>query len=227
MLWLSAQALREGTVEITHGTDGDAVPLVSSGGTVSGTRIRIVDPATRIPCPPDRVGEIWISGPCVAGGYLGRDEESEEVFRARTAYQDADAPLSHLRTGDLGFLHEEALYITGRLKDVIIRQGRNHYPQDIELSVERAVPGLHPNCAAAFSTDDGTRERLVLLIEADGRVLRTPGADGVRERVREAVYADHRLTPDDIMVVRRGTLSKTSSGRCNAGPAAPGTRTGS
>ncbi|MEU6098280.1 fatty acyl-AMP ligase [Streptomyces sp. NPDC047079] len=213
VLWLSAEALREGIVE-QAGEDADgALPLVSSGGTVAGTRVRIVDPHTRRPCPPGRVGEIWINGPCVAGGYRGRPQESEATFRARVAGEEDVRAGTHLRTGDLGFLHDGELYVTGRLKDVIIRQGRNHYPQDVELSAERAAPGLHPNCAAAFSVDDGTRERLVVVVEADGRVLKSPGAQALRARVRDAVYEDHRLNADEVLVVRRGALPKTSSGK--------------
>ncbi|WP_241681658.1 fatty acyl-AMP ligase [Streptomyces sp. CB01881] len=225
VLWLSADALREGTARPAGEHDGPAVPLVSSGATTGRTRVRIVDPATRRALPDGRVGEIWISGPCVAGGYLGRPEQTEETFRARLAGTGtgggtgadggggADGAAEHLRTGDLGFLHDGELYVTGRLKDVIIRKGRNHYPQDIELSAERAVTGLHPNCAAAFSSEDGTRERLVVVVEADGRLLNSLGAAAVRERVHEAVRDGHRITPDDVLVVRRGALPKTSSGK--------------
>ncbi|MFI6084348.1 fatty acyl-AMP ligase [Streptomyces sp. NPDC051217] len=211
VLWLSAEALREGTVEITGETAENSLPLVSSGTTVSGTRVRIVDPRSRRACPPGRVGEIWVSGPCVAGGYLGRPEESEHTFRARVD-GESDAA-GYLRTGDLGFLSDSDLYVTGRVKDVIIRQGRNHYPQDIELSAERSVPGLHPNSTAAFSVDDGTRERLVVVVEADGRVLKSTGVEALRDCVRRAVHDDHRLPAEEILVVRRGALPKTSSGK--------------
>jgi acyl-CoA synthetase (AMP-forming)/AMP-acid ligase II len=217
VLWLSGEALRDGRVEPLEPFESPSapadgiVPLVSSGVTVSRTRVRIVDPATRQDLGEGRVGEIWVSGPCVAAGYRGRLEESEDTFRAHLADDPSAGP--HLRTGDLGFLHQGELYVAGRIKDVIIRKGRNHYPQDIELSAERAVPGLHPNCAAAFSSDDGERERLVLVVESDGRVLKSLGADAVRERIHDAVREAHRITPDDILVVRRGTLPKTSSGK--------------
>ncbi|WP_249416814.1 fatty acyl-AMP ligase [Streptomyces sp. TS71-3] len=228
VLWLSAQALHDGIAEPLEESADDVVPLVSSGATISRTRVLAVDPATRQVLPEDRVGEVWISGPCVAGGYLGQPEESEATFRARTAGGSSTpggsgepaasaaaegAGETFLRTGDLGFLHGGELYVTGRLKDVIIRKGRNHYPQDIELSIERAVAGLHPNCAAAFSSEDGTRERLVLVVEADGRVLKSFGAEKVRGLIHDAVREQHRITPDDILIVRRGTLSKTSSGK--------------
>ncbi|MEU0399860.1 fatty acyl-AMP ligase [Streptomyces sp. NPDC006197] len=212
-LWVSAAALGEGVVRpVGEDTEG-AVPLVSNGGTAGRTRVRIVDPGTRRALPEGRVGEIWIDGPCTAAGYLGRAEETEETFRARLVGEDAASDRPHLRTGDLGFLHDGELYVTGRLKDVIIRKGRNHYPQDFELTAERAVPGLHPNSVSAFSCDDGVTERLVLVVEADGRLLNSPGAAAVRARVYEAIRSGHRITPDDIVVVRRGALPKTSSGK--------------
>ncbi|MER5771753.1 fatty acyl-AMP ligase [Streptomyces sp. NPDC001985] len=219
VLFLSASALGGNRVLPVSGAEKGATPVVSSGVPVLGTEVRIVDPVTREPAPADTVGEIWISGPCVAAGYLGRPELSEATFRARLRGSTAphpsstDAPGTHLRTGDLGFLRDGELYVTGRLKDVIIRRGRNHYPQDIELSAETAVAGLRPNCAAAFSVDDGTGERLVVVVEADGRVLREPGERLLRERVHDAIRADHRLVPDDILIVRRGTLARTSSGK--------------
>ncbi|MET9075260.1 fatty acyl-AMP ligase [Streptomyces sp. NPDC004232] len=212
VLWLSAEALRNGTAQPVGDRAADAVPLVGSGSTVGRTRVRIVDPATRRLLVDGQVGEIWVDGPCVAGGYHGRAEATEETFRARTA----DPELSgtpHLRTGDLGFLRDGELFVTGRLKDVIIRKGRNHYPQDIELSAELAVPGAHPNCAAAFSVEDGARERLVVVVEADGRLLNSLGAEEISRRVHDAVRERNRITPDDVLVVRRGAVPKTSSGK--------------
>ncbi|GAB2711205.1 fatty acyl-AMP ligase [Kitasatospora kifunensis] len=215
-LWLSAQALREGRAEVCEEPSGDTTPVVSSGVTVGGTRVRIVDPQTLRECPSGRVGEIWISGPCVAEGYWRRPEAGAETFRARVLDDDAvpgTAAETYLRSGDLGFLHDDELYVTGRLKDVIIRNGRNYYPQDIELSAETSIPGLHPNCAAAFSVDDGGTERIVVVVEADGRVLRAHSEQDLRTRVRDAVWDNHRLEADEVLVVRRGALSKTSSGK--------------
>ncbi|MFI5842720.1 fatty acyl-AMP ligase [Catenuloplanes sp. NPDC051500] len=202
VLRLDPEALRGGQAR-PGGT-----PVVGSGVPVGDTRIAIVDPERGDVRPDDTVGEIWISGPCVADGYHGRPVESAATFAARTA----DAGRTWLRTGDLGFLHDGELFVTGRLKDVIIRQGRNYYPQDIELSAERADPGLRPNCAAAFSADDGETERLVLVVEVDGRTLRI-GADLLRDRIHASVHDGHRLTADEILLVRRGALPKTSSGK--------------
>ncbi|MFD2768340.1 fatty acyl-AMP ligase [Micromonospora eburnea] len=207
-LWVSPEALGEGRVEVVPESSA-ATPLVSSGVTVPGTVVRVVDPRTRRPSPPDQVGEVWISGPCVAMGYWGRPQDSEKTFRA-TAH---GVPGTFLRTGDLGFTHDGELYITGRLKDVIIRRGRNFYPQDIELTVESVAPNLHPNCTAAFSVDDGMTERLVVVVEVDGRALRATPSPELVERITTAIWDSHRLTVDDILVVRRGALSKTSSGK--------------
>ena len=225
VLRLAAEALHEGRVEPATGPGVRQVELVGNGIPVGETTLRIVDPLTREPCPPGRVGEIWISGPCVAAGYRGREQESEETFRARLAGATAEGgtpdapagPRTFLRTGDLGFLHEGELFVTGRLKDVIVRKGRNFYPQDIELSAERADPGLRPNCAAAFSVDDGTCERLVVVVEADGRVLRETGVAALRERIRKAVFEGQRLDVEDVVVVRRGSVPKTSSGKVQRG----------
>ncbi|WP_245687223.1 fatty acyl-AMP ligase [Streptacidiphilus griseoplanus] len=217
VLWLSAEELRAGRAvavptpqDAASAPSPDVVPSIGCGRTVGDSLVRIVDPETHATLPDGQVGEIWVSGPCVAAGYHGREEESEQTFRARRA--DRTEQHTWLRTGDLGLLHREELFVTGRIKDVLIRQGRNFYPQDIELSAENADPGLHPNCAAAFSADDGTQERLVLVVEADGRALRG-GGEQLRERIRRAVHDRQRLEADEILLVRRGSLPKTSSGK--------------
>ncbi|MEU6460059.1 fatty acyl-AMP ligase [Streptomyces sp. NPDC047065] len=214
-VWLSAAGLREGRAEtVPAGTPG-AVPVTSSGRTVAGTEVRIVDPGTGRLCPPGGIGEIWVDGPCVAAGYLGRAEASEETFRARVkdAAGRPESGRTHLRTGDLGFVHAGELHVVGRLKDLIIHQGRNYYPQDIELSAEASSSGLHPNCAAAFAVEDDGKERLVVAVEADGRTVRAHGATALRERIARAVHDQHRLPADTVLLLRRGALPKTSSGK--------------
>ncbi|MFJ7046424.1 hypothetical protein CTU88_08790 [Streptomyces sp. JV178] len=211
VLWASSTALKDGRLEIVGESAPDAQPLVGSGFPSATTRVRVIDPATRTPREPGRLGEIWINGPCVALGYRERPQETQEAFGGRVAGESGASP--YLRTGDLGFLHEGELFVAGRLKDVIIRNGRNFYPQDIELSAESAVPGLRPNCAAAFSVDDGERERLVVVVETDGRVLREVGAGELRERVGAAVHDGQRLRVDEVVVIRRGALPRTTSGK--------------
>ncbi|MGV9856005.1 fatty acyl-AMP ligase [Streptomyces sp. NPDC003442] len=212
-LTLSPTDLGRGLV--TETTDADAIPVVSCGRTIGDTRVRIVDPATRRAAGPGRVGEIWATGPCVAAGYAGRERESEETFRARIA-DDADTG-AFLRTGDIGFVRDGELYVTGRLKDLLVVKGRNHYPQDLEYSAERSHPALRPASAAAFAVDRGDREALVVVIEADGRALRAAGHDVLVSAVRERVRSDHRLEAEDVVVIRRGTLPKTTSGKVRRG----------
>ncbi len=211
VLRLDAEALAQGRVVRLSDERPGGVPVVGCGITMGASQVSIVDPATGIACPPDQVGEIWISGPCVARGYHGRPVESAETFGARIVGEEARG--TWLRTGDLGFLHEGEVFVAGRLKDVIIHQGRNYYPQDIELSAERSDPALHPNCAVAFSVDDGKTEGIVLLVEASGQALRNGGAESLRARVRDAVLDGQRLTIDEILLVRRGSLPKTTSGK--------------
>ncbi|WP_103504239.1 MULTISPECIES: fatty acyl-AMP ligase [unclassified Streptomyces] len=214
-VWLSATGLRGGRAEIVDARTPGAVPVTSSGRTVPGTEVRIVDPGSSRGCPPDVIGEIWVNGPCVAAEYKGRPEASEETFRARI--KDADGRPEDgrpfLRTGDLGFLHAGELHVVGRFKDLIIHQGRNYYPQDIELSAEKSTDGLHPNCAAAFAVERDQKERLVVVVEADGRTVRAHGTESLRERVVGAVRDHHHLTVDSVLIVRRGSIPKTSSGK--------------
>ncbi|MEE1943109.1 fatty acyl-AMP ligase [Streptomyces sp. TRM 70361] len=214
-VWLSATALREGRAEIVDAQTPGAVPVTSSGRTVPGTEVRIVDPGTSRGCPPDVIGEIWVNGPCVAAEYKGRPEASAETFRARMTDADGrpEDGRAYLRTGDLGFLHAGELHVAGRFKDLIIHQGRNYYPQDVELSAEKSADGLHPNCAVAFAVERDEKERLVVVVEADGRTVRAHGTESLRERVVRAVHDHHHLTVDTVLLVRRGAIPKTSSGK--------------
>ncbi len=212
LLRVDAGALQDGrVVPLTGAAAGDGVPLMGCGAPAPTTRVAVVDPERGSEQPPGRVGELWINGPCVARGYHGRPAESAAAFGAVLAGRGADG--TWLRTGDLGFVHDGEVFVAGRLKDVVIHQGRNFYPQDIELSAELGDQALRPNCAAAFALDDGSTERLVLLVEADGRALRNGGADALRARVRASVWDRQRLKVDEVVVLRRGALPKTSSGK--------------
>ncbi|HEX6864808.1 MAG TPA: fatty acyl-AMP ligase, partial [Thermoanaerobaculia bacterium] len=142
--------------------------LVSCGSAWLDQKIEIVDPETCRPLPEGQVGEVWISGPSVAGGYWNRPEESARTFGARLGESDREgSPETFLRTGDLGFLSGGALYLTGRAKDLIILRGRNLYPQDLELTAERSHGDLRPGCGAAFAVEVEGEERLVLVQEVE------------------------------------------------------------
>jgi amino acid adenylation domain-containing protein len=182
--------------------------LTSSGRTAPGVKVRIVDHESGIGCAEHQVGEIWVAGPSIAQGYWGRPEESERVFRARILRSSQG---TFLRTGDLGFLENGELFVTGRLKDLIIVRGRNHYPQDIEASVERAHPGLRAGCGAAFSVEAEGEERVVIVQEVERG--HENSADAMVDSIRNAVAEQHEIQPFAVFLTRSGTIPKTSSGK--------------
>ncbi len=186
--------------------------LVSCGRSAADPeqRLEIVDPETGAPCPPDRIGEVWIAGPGVAAGYWNRPEETAGSFGARLA-PPADAGDRFLRTGDLGFLADGELFVTGRLKDLIILRGRNLYPQDVELTAERSHPALRPGCGAAFGVEREGEERLVVVQEVEG--VDAAELAAAAEAIRRAVAEEHEAALDDVVLVRRNTVPKTSSGK--------------
>ncbi|WP_158501869.1 non-ribosomal peptide synthetase, partial [Vitiosangium sp. GDMCC 1.1324] len=182
--------------------------LVGSGKKAIGHEVIVVDPVTRERRAPGEVGEIWFSGPSVAGGYWGRPEVSEETFRARTA--DDSGPF--LRTGDMGFLRQDGeLFVTGRAKDLIIIRGRNHYPQDLELTAERSHPAVRAGCNVAFAEEGEDGERVVVVVEVTPR--EGLDTDEVVAAVRSAVERAHELRVDTVVLARPGAVPKTSSGK--------------
>jgi acyl-CoA synthetase (AMP-forming)/AMP-acid ligase II len=187
-------------------TDGDAKLLASCGPAVESAVV--VDPDTARPCTPGTIGEIWVSGPSVARGYWRRPAESAAVFGAALA--GATGP-GHLRTGDLGFLLDGELFVTGRLKDLIIVDGANHYPQDIECTATMAHPALTAAEAAAFPIPLDGREVVVVAL-APGRHA-DASADELRRAVRSAVSAAHNIGLHDVVLIRTGRLPKTGSGK--------------
>ncbi len=182
--------------------------LVSCGPWLD-QEIIIVDPATSTPCPPHQIGEIWVSGPGVAQGYWNRPAETDHTFRAFLA-DTGGGPF--LRTGDLGFVANGELYLTGRLKDLIIIRGRNYYPQDIELTAEQAHPALQPGAGAAFSVDGDGEEQLALVYELQRR-HRHADTEEVALAIRRAVADTHELQVHAIALLKPGTVAKTSSGK--------------
>jgi acyl-CoA synthetase (AMP-forming)/AMP-acid ligase II len=204
-LTLDAEALRQDRALPAE----EGVEAVGCGRPWLGQELRIVHPETRQPCPGGEVGEIWLRGASVCDGYWEREAESAESFGARTA--EGDGPF--LRTGDLGFLREGDLYITGRLKDLIIIRGRNHYPQDIEQSAELSHPNLRQGGSAAFSVEAGGEERLVVLQEVEPGLLAKIGAEELFAAIRKAIAQRHELQAWDILLVRRRSILKTSSGK--------------
>jgi acyl-CoA synthetase (AMP-forming)/AMP-acid ligase II len=183
--------------------------LVSCGYPRKGV-LRIVDPNTFRVCQDNQVGEIWLAGECVALGYLNRLDLTHDVFRARLSDDEGNA---YLRTGDLGFLRDGQLYVSGRIKDLIIIRGMNHYPHDIEATALSAHDWLRPSCGAAFSIEHEGEERLVLVYELKPVSLSSLEADELVGRVRSAIAKEHGLNLHDLVLVGPRAVPKTSSGK--------------
>ncbi|MET0406376.1 MAG: AMP-binding protein, partial [Cystobacter sp.] len=205
---LDVERLREGRVVPAAAEAPTAHTLVGCGESLEDQQVRIIHPETREACAPGRVGEIWVKGPSVARGYWTRPEETARDFQAFTA--QGEGPF--LRTGDQGFLQTGELFVTGRLKDLLIIRGRNHYPQDIEVTVEQASPAPRAGCGAAFSVDVDGEERLVVVYEADTR--RQPlDMESVVSVIRQRVAEVHELQLHALVFIEPGHLPKTSSGK--------------
>lgn len=185
----------------------EAVSFIGCGETLDEQQIVIAHPESGRRCAADEVGEIWVKGPSIAKGYWNRPTETEETFRAFLP-NTGEGPF--LRTGDLGFLREGVLFVTGRLKDLIVIQGRNHYPQDVELTVERSAAILRAGSGAAFSIEVGGEERLAVIQEVD---FRQKPDEKVLGAIRLAVARLHELELYAVVLIRAGTLPKTSSGK--------------
>ncbi|KAB1142411.1 fatty acyl-AMP ligase [Streptomyces luteolifulvus] len=190
-----------------HAGAADAA-AVSSGRPAPGTTVVVADPERQEELAEGEVGEIWVAGASVAKGYWRNTLATRETFRATLAGREG----RFLRTGDLGFLRDGELFVTGRLKDLIVIDGRNHYPQDLELSAELCHPALRPGCTAAFSVDGGVAgEQPVLVAEAAPES--EDEAEQITDVIRSAVGEAHGLAVHDVVLVRPGTIPKTSSGK--------------
>jgi natural product biosynthesis luciferase-like monooxygenase protein/amino acid adenylation domain-containing protein len=203
------EALEQNKVVATTGEETRIRNVVGCGHTWLEQKILVVDPDTHMPCHAGQVGEIWISGSNVAQGYWKRPEETKEVFQAKLAN---GAEGLFMRTGDLGFLDDGELFVTGRLKDLIIVYGRNYYPQDIEAVAERSHPALRPNCSAAFSLDIAGEEQVILVQEIE-RQYRHQQPQDVFAAIREAVLDAYELHVYGIVLIKPGSIPKTSSGK--------------
>ncbi|HXA84867.1 MAG TPA: condensation domain-containing protein, partial [Candidatus Dormibacteraeota bacterium] len=186
---------------------GNVRHLASSGG-IPGQRVEIVDPHSLTLCGPDQVGEIWVQGPSVAAGYWRRQEETARTFGAYLR-DTGEGPF--LRTGDLGIIRDKELFVTGRLKDLIIIHGRNLYPQDIESTVQSAHPALRSTIGAAFSIEKDGEERLVVVQEIDRHIRK--GLDEILEQVRLKIHEAHEVSPCAVVLIRKGGVPRTSSGK--------------
>jgi len=195
-------------VEVVEG-EGGARTLVGCGFPEFGTLVAIVNPESLTQCQPQEVGEIWVAGETVARGYWNRPEETEKTFQAYLS-DTSEGPF--LRTGDLGFLRDRELFITGRLKDLIIIRGRNLYPQDIERTAERSHPSLRQGAIAAFSVEVAGEEQLVIVSELQSRKA-PDNAEEIISAIRSRIAQEYEVQVYGVVLIKPGSIPKTTSGK--------------
>lgn len=217
---VAADALTQNRVETRRLPGPGSRQVVGCGQTVEDLEVVIADPGTCHPCPAGHIGEVWVAGGSVAKGYFNNPAETDATFGARL--DSGRGPF--LRTGDLGFQLDGELFITGRLKDLIVIRGLNYYPNDIEMSAEQAHPGVGAGACAAFAVDAGEQENLVVVAEVARQALHRINAekeagDGsglcadMAARIREQVAQDHELQIHELVLLKPGGIPRTSSGK--------------
>jgi acyl-CoA synthetase (AMP-forming)/AMP-acid ligase II len=209
ILPVDADALEQSRVALAK-AGASRRDTVSCGQLVCETEVVIANPDTGVRCQPDEVGEIWVADPGVAAGYWKRPDVSRETFGARLAGESGGP---YLRTGDLGFMRDGELYITGRIKDLIIIRGTNHYPQDIEWTVQHLSNTLRPDYGAAFSIIDDGEEKLVVVQEVERQHQLNLNGEELLADIRQAISEVHELQVSAIALVKSGNVLKTSSGK--------------
>ena len=209
---LAKQDLRQNQVASEQGSEAELVTMIGSGKNFPEQKIVIARPEAMTLCPEGEIGEIWLHGPSVALGYWQKPEATRESFQA---YLKDTQEGPFLRTGDLGFLKDGELFVTGRLKDLIIIRGENHYPQDIERSVEAAHQALRSGCSAAFSVRFDYEEKLVVAIEVEAKKLNNAEEEypQIVQAIRKAVATEHELEVFAVSLLKKTGIPKTSSGK--------------
>ncbi|NES81011.1 MAG: fatty acyl-AMP ligase [Moorea sp. SIO2B7] len=195
-------------VEAKSNQEGARI-IAGCGRLVCDTKVAIAHPDTLTQCAEDEVGEIWVSDPSVAQGYWQRPEETDRTFGAYIK-DTGEGPF--LRTGDLGFIKDDELFITGRIKDLIIIRGTNHYPQDIEWTVQHLNPALRADYGAAFSIEADGEERLVVVQEVERRA-EIPDPEQLIADIRQEISEQHELQVYAVVLAKSGTILKTASGK--------------
>jgi long chain fatty acid CoA FadD26 len=209
---LDRDALATGKALPARPDDPRAV-LLTGCGAPAGQRVRIADPVSREALAEGEVGEIWVQGPNVGRGYRNQEPQTQRVFGAVLA-DVAAGPGKWLRTGDLGTVLDGQLIVTGRLKDLIVVDGRNHYPQDVEATAQDAHPAVRRDRLAAFGVPGGSGERVIVVAEHARAVpLADIDVPALVRTVRAAVSARHGLRLSDVVLVPPGTVPRTSSGK--------------
>jgi acyl-CoA synthetase (AMP-forming)/AMP-acid ligase II len=207
ILDVSRASLGQDRLAIPSDNREQAIRLVSSGRPIGDQAVLIVDPHGHHKCDEDAVGEIWIRGRSVGAGYRNRMHETPETFGGH-----CDQNGDFLRTGDLGFLHDGNLFVVGRIKDLIIIRGVNHFPEDIELSAAASHSALRSGAGAAFGVEINGKEELAIVYEIK-RDQSHQDASEILDKIRQAIADQHGLSAVAVALVAQGSLSKTTSGK--------------
>jgi acyl-CoA synthetase (AMP-forming)/AMP-acid ligase II len=206
---LDKEEFKKNKVKFNAEKSNDSAEVACCGKIIDEQETLIVNPDTLNECKEDEIGEIWIKGPSITAGYYNNVEETNKTFNAYLA--DSRGP--YLRTGDLGFLNGKHIYITGRLKDLIIINGYNHYPQDLELTACLAHDALRPNNGIAFSIVEDEKEKLILVCEIKRNALRNVNPETIKAKIRQDIFQIHNVNVHQIVLIDSSTIPKTSSGK--------------
>jgi acyl-CoA synthetase (AMP-forming)/AMP-acid ligase II/acyl carrier protein len=198
------------TIKLSDENDPNAMIIVGCGHTLMETVVEIVNPKSNKLCASNEVGEIWVSGPTIALGYWDKSEETERNYSAKIVGSNSG---QFLRTGDLGFMRDGELYVTGRLKDMIIIRGVNYYPADIEQSIQKTIPEIRTNGGAAFPVNKNNQERLVIVQELERTAMRGVDQTSIIDGIREIIATEFEIDIYSIVLIRAGSLPMTSSGK--------------
>lgn len=209
---VNKKMIAEHQLELVGEEDAMAIKMVACGAALPPHDVRIVDPDTGCELASGKVGEIWFSGPSVSPGYWGLPELSDATFNQKIVGQDANQN-RYLKTGDLGVMWGNELFVTGRIKDLIILCGRNYYPQDIEDSATSAHLALRKGYCAAFSIVENDIEKLVVVAEVEREHFRTVDASEVVSAIRHRVFLDHEVNIDQVVLLKPYKIPVTSSGK--------------
>lgn len=223
-LFVSGNKLLIETVDNARSDSGQAlsdttrqVNSVSCGSILAAQQLRIVNPETHLLCAKEEEGEIWLSGANITQGYWNKPELSEHMFKARIIGQDQSLTEkqaeAYLRTGDLGFVRDGQLHVSGRIKDLIIIRGRNFYPQDIERNLTENIPELVTDGCVAFSVIADQQEKLVVVAELTRTAMRQKNYSAITTNMRQVLMEMCEIMPEELLLVRLGTVPKTSSGK--------------
>lgn len=226
VLSIDRQSLQQGTVRLAQQQSNNTTSIVCCGKAVLNTEIVIADPESRVQSDECQVGEVWLRGPGVSAGYYRMTTDQQERFnaklqtksagrffwsKAKNASESPSPDRPFFRTGDLGFIHQGNLYITGRIKELIIVRGRNYFPQDIEATVLASGP-THCVRAAAVPIDGPRGESLGIVLEVQRRTAVDLFPAMIRS-LRRRVIDEHDIDPREVIVVATGSIPVTTSGK--------------